>query len=191
MGQRLVISIMSDGETVANAYYHWSAYTGSAAGLTGQICSCYRWLKNECTSDFELAVRLLQGTGAGVSKDEWQNIEETKDSRVNTVELRDCENRNVGILCVTPEGKEDNNRWAEGNVDIDLNRETVSFYVYSSMPKEEYDAEYAEFYDGLNEIDDIPLFFDCPIDEFWKACETIEQNPGGCICGDTVFLWIE
>ena len=34
MGQRLNIEIMSGEKVLANAYYHWSAYTASAAELT-------------------------------------------------------------------------------------------------------------------------------------------------------------
>lgn len=35
MGQSLNIEIWNNGEVLANAYYHWSAYTESAAKITG------------------------------------------------------------------------------------------------------------------------------------------------------------
>ena len=63
MGQRLNISLESDGEVVANAYYHWSAYTGSAAYLVQGICEVWDELKECSLSDAEFACRLLHDTG--------------------------------------------------------------------------------------------------------------------------------
>ena len=35
MGQRLNIEIKKDSKVLANAYYHWSAYTSSALQMLG------------------------------------------------------------------------------------------------------------------------------------------------------------
>lgn len=37
MGQRLVIENIINGNTVNNIYYHWSAYTDSAAGEVNDL----------------------------------------------------------------------------------------------------------------------------------------------------------
>lgn len=41
MGQRLNIEIVNGETSLANCYYHWSAYTSSALGLTRQIIDAY------------------------------------------------------------------------------------------------------------------------------------------------------
>ena len=38
MGQRLNLEIRKKGKPLANAYYHWSAYTGSSYALVEQAC---------------------------------------------------------------------------------------------------------------------------------------------------------
>ena len=47
MGQRLNIEIMKNGETIANCYYHWSAYTTSALATAIMVISNYEELLNK------------------------------------------------------------------------------------------------------------------------------------------------
>lgn len=84
MGQRLNISMELNGEVVANAYYHWSAYTRSAAYIVNSICDVWHELKKESPSDLDFACRLLHETGAGFNEDEIGRIRAQKDARVNT-----------------------------------------------------------------------------------------------------------
>lgn len=42
MGQRLNIEVHYDGELLANAYYHWSAYTSSSLNLLGKVIEAYK-----------------------------------------------------------------------------------------------------------------------------------------------------
>ena len=68
MGQRLNIEIKENGTTLANAYYHWSAYTDSSLELTEHI------LKNIDSVEHEnstvKAIKLLETTGAGLTEQE-------------------------------------------------------------------------------------------------------------------------
>lgn len=76
MGQRLNIEIINNGQVLANAYYHWSAYTLSSLELVAKVLSAY----NKISLDTSEAVRLaeyqekavwaLQSTGAGLPDDE-------------------------------------------------------------------------------------------------------------------------
>jgi len=45
MGQRLNIEIISNGKCLANAYYHWSAYSDSAIDLAIKIVRKYEYIK--------------------------------------------------------------------------------------------------------------------------------------------------
>ena len=54
MGQRLVIHIFNNEEELANAYYHWSAYTDSSIITTLQITAVYDDLKRKI-SDWDIS----------------------------------------------------------------------------------------------------------------------------------------
>ena len=58
MGQRLNIEICNNTRTLANAYYHWGAYTSSALEYTAKIIDAYYNLSDKITDDLELAVKL-------------------------------------------------------------------------------------------------------------------------------------
>lgn len=190
MGQRLNISIEKNGEVLANAYYHWSAYTGSAAYLTQQICDYFDEAKAQSKSDFELAVLLLQCTGAGICDREWQLIREQKDLRVNDIELNTCNNRNEGLISITPLGIEETERWEEGRVTIELSNEVISFDVCSYYTLEEFQEEFAEYYPDIEEIDFDPFEGLC-VSNFWEFEEFIEGHPAGYKYGGSVVTWIE
>ncbi len=195
MGQRLNISLESDGEVVANCYYHWSAYTGSAAYLVQGICEVWDELKECSLSDAEFACRLLHDTGAGFNQEEIDRIRFQKDSRVNTFPLWPSTDRNSGLLSVTQEGIENTERWEEGRVTIDLNSGAICFDVAFTMTAEEYKNEYGD--DDLERL--LHLRSDptagLTVENFWKFYEFLEENQGQYDFyieeGDYVFRLIE
>ena len=79
MGQRLNIEICNNTRTLANAYYHWGAYTSSALEYTAKIIDAYYNLSDKITDDLELAVKLLEVTGAGVTDEEKEEIKHDPD----------------------------------------------------------------------------------------------------------------
>ena len=196
MGQRLVVNIMKDGEAIANAYYHWSAYTSSAAAITNEICEIYEDTKRLARSDLELAVELLQATGAGLNEEEWNRIHTMDSNLINEIELHNCIDRNHGLLAITAKGIEDNESWSEGSVYIDIATEEVNFAVACYYYIEEFKREYAdELMPGgwLYEIETVEEdpFEDVEISTFHEVVKFIEDHPRGAICGGDVYLWVE
>lgn len=195
MGQRLNIQIEKDGEALANAYYHWSAYTGSAAELTMEICDFYDDIAEASQSDLELAVMLLQHTGAGLNDEEWARIKAHKDLRANDIDLRTCNNRNNGLLSITQEGIEETAWWEEGRVTIELTDRSIYFDVMMYMTNEEFELEYGDmkdYYDGMKIVYEDP-FEGLDVYNFWELNDLIKRSPGGIIVAtdNTVYLWIE
>ncbi len=80
MGQRLNIEVHYDGELVANAYYHWSAYTSSSLNLLGKVIEAYQ--NRTEINKLKVAVEILQATGAGINEEERQNI--AKDVKIDS-----------------------------------------------------------------------------------------------------------
>ena len=102
MGQRLNIEIKKDSKVLANAYYHWSAYTSSALQMLGDILSGIDEV--ESSSDIEQAVRLLELTGAGVTGRERDLIQKSSLNNVINFAIQPAVDRNEGLLAVTEEG---------------------------------------------------------------------------------------
>lgn len=178
MGQRLNISLESDGEVVANAYYHWSAYTRTAAYLVQGICEVWDETLAESLSETEFACRLLHDTGAGFNHEEVDRIRYQKDSRVNTFPLWPARDRNRGLLAITQEGIEETERWEESRVTIYLDSGAVYFDVAFTMTAEEYKDEY-----GDDDLERLPRLRSDPtagltVENFWKFYELLEENQG-------------
>lgn len=195
MGQRLNISLESDGEVVANAYYHWSAYTRSAAYLVQTICDAWDEVKEEGQSETEFACRLLHETGACFNQEEVDRIRFQKDSRVNTFPLWPATDRNSGLLSVTQEGIEETERWEESRVTIYLDSGAIWFDVAFTMTAEEYKNEYGDGdFEHLTHLRRDPTA-GLTVENFWKFYEFLEENQGQYEFyieeGDYVFQLIE
>lgn len=159
MGQRLNIEIINgDSEApLANCYYHWSAYTGSALRLTKQIIDAY--FDSEAIVGVKMAVDLLEQTGGGVNDEERANIEKQPD-KFSHIVFKSATNRNNGLISVTENGINETRKWEEGRVTIDLDTETFKFDVSWYDSPEDFFAEYCDESDG-REFEDLT---ECPFD---------------------------
>ena len=133
MGQRLNIQFEDNTGVLANAYYHWSGYTSSAMLLTNQIISS-DLIDDTSISNKVKAVKLLELTGAGLTKEEFNDdfpshlYKESKD-------------RTSGLIAISKEGIEETQSWEEARVTIDLDAQQIYFNVYWDVNIEDYDPE--------------------------------------------------
>ena len=146
MGQRLNLEIMSSDEVLANAYYHWSAYTGSSADLMMQVLKGMASFRGKDMEPIVVAVKLLESTGAGTNANEIELIKKEVEKKHLPKELakykyKPCVNRNEGIISVSRAGIDDTRSWAEGTVQIDLDTGRVNFAVLWEITKEDCDSE--------------------------------------------------
>lgn len=141
MGQRLNIEIVSGDTSLANCYYHWSAYTHPALMLTKKIVDSY--YDSEESNELKMAVELLEITGGGVNEAERKEIEKQY-NKFGYLRLKDCVNRNEGLISVTEQGKGETRNWEEGRVTIDLNAETICFDLLFNDTVEDYSEYYDE-----------------------------------------------
>lgn len=110
MGQRLVVTVCSSGESLCNIYYHWSAYTMDALYKTKNIleCICGEPYRDEKELTLRL-IRFCEEDGGGIAgvKDsfEWKYIksvfpqEDFKSSGIS---------RNDGLIAISEHGKTQN-----------------------------------------------------------------------------------
>lgn len=138
MGQRLVIQIEKNEEALANAYYHWSAYTESAIELTNEVLDFLE--ESEKNSDIEKAVEALYKTGARFAPNELANMtKEGIDKSVFSFAIDDVPaNRNDGLISVSKNGMNESLDWSEGTVYIDIDTGDIGFGVICSEPIEDW-----------------------------------------------------
>lgn len=137
MGQRLNIEICNNEKTLANAYYHWSAYTSSSYELLKKIVFCYPKPKSD--NAVQNAVQLLRATGAGLQDCCGEEDDIIKDFPDNLKEY--SVSRNQGLIAMTEREMEDTRYWAEGEIKINIDAQTVDFNVFWDFEEEDYDEE--------------------------------------------------
>lgn len=138
MGQRLNIEIKIGGKVQANAYYHWSGYTSSAAQLTHVILTDYPNISEN--NDLIKAIRILETTQAGLTLQERARANKL----FPDVGFLQCGGRNDGLIAFSPEDMKETRAWEEGRVTIDFDCKLVKFNVWWTHTIEEYKEEYGE-----------------------------------------------
>lgn len=195
MGQRLNVEIVSNEKLLANAYYHWDAYTGISLRRTESILDKLNAMQEPVKDDLDLAIKLLESTGAGVNAVERNYI--LADPELSKyLPINECVDRNEGILSITQEGMQNTRYWEEGRVTIDIGKRTILFRVYWKMTKEEYLDTFEfdlERYEQLQTID-YDLEKEIPFDKFkeLKNLYTSTVDTYGFKKPDGSFIaWIE
>lgn len=154
MGQRLNIEIINNGKTLANAYYHWAAYSNSAAELAQMIIRNVDSV-NKYQSDLLKAIKLLELTGAGLTDREIEyakTIDELKE-----VELKECTGRNDGLIAISPEGISETRFWQEYSLYIYLDEQRMNFKVLWDEPRWDYERDCKED-DTIVQFNDLEVF---------------------------------
>lgn len=177
MGQRLNVEIWNDGEVLANAYYHWSAYTASSAVVVDKVLKFI----NENPIDNEdillYAIRALEATGAGLNKDE---IEYAAKMGINTEERAECVGRNSGLLSISQEGMQETRDWQEGAVYIYLDEKRISFNVFDKQRRWDWERgqreEYGNEKANARDLDVVYINFDDIKFSKWDSVFDILKN---------------
>lgn len=176
MGQRLNLEIWSDGKCLANAYYHWSAYTSCASVLVNEVIQAYR--SNPVAPTKLVAVRLLEATGAGLPYEEKAAMQ----AEYPDASFAECFGRNNGLIAVTNQAINETRYWEEYRATIHLDRQSVEFFVLRQIPVAEW-RKYVED-DELNEelldVNSLPqMQYDAskiPFDDFQAFSGMFDQN---------------
>lgn len=176
MGQRLCIQIKRGEQNLANAYYHWSAYTRSSLYLTRVIVGHLSHCEHEFQDDVSLAVSLLQATGARMDASE---CAAAKDQGVTGLKESHTINRNDGILAITEGEMESNMEACEYFLEMDLEDRMVNFNVLSEHDKEDFISFYSEEEDDADEafasMPCWPINLDFfPFERVYTLCEELD-----------------
>ena len=150
MGQRLIITIVENGKALANAYYHWSAYTKAAMILTEDILLAINDYKKTMTNNKLIAIRALEKTGALL-----QGIDIPVANKIFPNEkFKEATNRNEGIISITKKEIKASKMFSNGDVIININTEEYEFDVYFITDEEDFKENFPD-----EELKALPRFF--------------------------------
>ena len=182
MGQRLNVEIWNDGKALANAYYHWSAYTKESAQV---VNTALNYIKNNPIQDDNnllYAIRILEATGAGLVFNEVSYAKKLPE--LEGVTFAECVSRNHGLIGISKEEMDETRLWQEGSLFIYLDEKRVSFRVFCKQniwdwqreQREEYGDEDAD----AGKLDVVEFNFDdIKFNEWASFCEFLcdRQEP--------------
>ena len=172
MGQRLNIQIemdipdSSESKVLANADYHWSGYTSSAYELVKMIADSEYWNDN-CTimDPVEKAIRILEVTGAGLTKDEFTEAYPESKYKLST-------NRNDGLIAISEAGMLETQNWEEARVTINLTTKMVDMggvYYLDEVDEEDED-------ETLDDIPELEYDLHTSISDFTKVYNEFHEK---------------
>ena len=151
MGQRLNLEIRKKTKTgdkvLANAYYHWSAYTSDAFDLLLQAHTFLTLNKNIIKDEKLRAIRALECTGAGLP--EYDNgvgdlIRIKNMVKYRNIPFNKCTGRNNGIIGCFSDSIKATEDWAEGTATIYIDDLSIIFDVWCSYETVEDILEWDE-----------------------------------------------
>lgn len=188
MGQRLNLEIKKGDKVLANAYYHWGGFTGSAIHI------CYdaiKYLKKDkSANDLTRAVQALITTGATLTEPEWEALQKMDTGGRIFVKPISAD-RNDGLIAVSEKGIEETQYWGEQHIYIYLDKNTVDVYpAFWANSLEQYKEDYPKAAELVEmEFDPYELPFD-QFDEFIAFCESSEVHDW-LFEGDQVISFVE
>lgn len=181
MGQRLVVYLNKDNETIAAIYYHWSAYFGDTIYELGLLSQDILRAEEEGKDALLGIMEGLKQRGGGVrgyGNADYKNDADAAHKLFPHFEFPTKINRNNGLITFTKEGIESFDCWANGVASIDLDTHKIHNYVV--LDGEEYGLVYEDQDLGkvgfIRHYEDGTLIKDgvkCPVNAFDFTCESV------------------
>lgn len=137
MGQRLVITIENEKESLAKIYYHWSAYTSSSLFELQKLLPVIQTWQKESNSEKDLQLRLIrfvENNGGGIDGgSESEEFAYIKTVFSNEEFKRNEISRNEGLIAISKKGMKDIQGWSEGNIYINVETNMIQFDVIGGV----------------------------------------------------------
>ena len=180
MGQRLVITANYKNQEIAKIYFHWYAYTVSALIEAYDLISAINI--TDCTTIEDLQLQLIRYCESnGGCVDGGANSDEMK--YVNFIfpkeEFKGNGNRNQGLIAISDIGRDEIQRYSEGDLIINFDSQEVSNYCYIGWGLAEYKnyrkEEYEEEVD-FNSMESLDLDLGCiPFNDLSSAIADLQS----------------
>ena len=131
MGQRLVITANYKNQEIAKIYFHWSAYTVSALQEAYDLINEINI--TDCTTIEDLQLQLIRYcerydgcVDGGAHSEEMKYVKFIFPKE----EFKGNGNRNNGLIAISDVGRDEMQRYSEGDLIINFDSQEVSNYCY-------------------------------------------------------------
>ena len=180
MGQRLVITANYKNQEIAKIYFHWSAYTVSALQEAYDLINEIDISDYTTIEDLQLQlIRYCESHGGcvdgGAHSEEMQYVKFIFPKE----EFKDNGSRNQGLIAISDIGRDEMQRYSEGDLIINFDSQEVSNYCYSGWDLAEYKNyrkdEYEEEVD-FNSMESLDLDLGCiPFNDLSSAIADLQS----------------
>jgi len=188
MGQRLVINIIKDNERIANIYYHWSAYTVSALYEAKRLIDSGIFDEECTTKELQLnLIRQIEGfggcIGGGKDSEEYQKICDMFPNET----FKETGSRNEGLIALSEDGMDSLESWAEGILDINLDKGMIYNSVYCCETLEEFN-EWREKDNKLEDFKEMDIeISEIKFEDIEETISELENAPYEFRQGDMIY----
>ena len=188
MGQRLVINIIEDNERIANIYYHWSAYTISALYEAKRLIDSGIFDEECSTKELQLKlIRLIESFGGcidgGKDSEEYQKICDMFPNET----FKETGSRNEGLIALSEDGMDSLESWAEGILDINLDKGMIYNGVYCCETLEEFN-EWREKDNKLEDFKEMDIeISEIKFEDIEETISELENAPYEFRQGDMIY----
>ena len=185
MGQRLVITAKYKNQEIAKIYFHWSAYTVSALQEAYYLINAINISDYTTIEDLQLQlIRYCEGNGGSVDGGEYSEEMKYVKFIFPKEEFKGDGNRNQGLIAISDVGRDEMQRYGEGDLIINFDSQEVSNYCYIGWDLAGYKNyrkdECGEEVD-FNSIESLDLELSCiPFNDLNSAIDNL-YNLGGSV----------
>ena len=190
MGHRLVVAIKAFDETIANIYYHWSAYTLSGLLEIKDLLESVDF--DAAASKKDLLFRIIrycEENGGGLSS--LRDFVVAKKIFPN-ISFRTDADRNYGLVAITEDTMNESQNWSEGDALIDFDEDMIEYGVYLAYDSvEDFNAELLDMEMEPITLNELPKINVNPgrfcFEDIYSVLEDIEDAGGYFRYGDQVY----
>ena len=131
MGQRLVITANYENQEIAKIYFHWSAYTVSALIEAYDLINAINISDYTTIEDLQLQlIRYCEINGGSVDGGAYSEEMKYVKFIFPKEEFKGNGNRNQGLIAISDVGRDEMQRYGEGDLIINFDSQEVSNYCY-------------------------------------------------------------
>ena len=131
MGQRLVITANYKNQEIAKIYFHWSAYTVSALIEAYDLINAINISDYTTIEDLQLQlIRYCEINGGSVDGGAYSEEMKYVKFIFPKEEFKGNGNRNNGLIAISDVGRDEMQRYGEGDLIINFDSQEVSNYCY-------------------------------------------------------------
>lgn len=138
MGQRLVLSIIRNDQSLFSVYQHWGGYTGNEIEVICKLISVFD-KDDGLETLLKKTIETLPGSGIYLPEDHTDEVDAIMDFIAKGFPV--AKDRNAGLIAITPKAQGELSRYAEDTQNLYLDADNFLEDTLWYMSKDEIDED--------------------------------------------------